>query len=129
MDQWPFTTIYDSAKIGKNTKIGNYTEIGDNVSIGDNCLIQAFVFIPKGVTIGNNVFIGPGTIFTNDKRPPSDKQGKIIVKDGARIGGGCVILPYITIGKSLIGAGSVVTKSIPDGEMWLGNPARFVKKL
>jgi UDP-2-acetamido-3-amino-2,3-dideoxy-glucuronate N-acetyltransferase len=121
---YKFTTILDKAQIGEGTKIGNYCEI--NGIIGKNCSIQAFVFIPQGITIEDDVFIGPGTIFLNDKYPPSNGRHweKTLVKSGAVIGGGVVILPGITIGKSIVGAGSVVTKDIPDNETWFGNPAK-----
>ncbi len=90
------------------------------------------MFIPEGIQIGDGVFIGPGTVFCNDKRPPSYGKywGNVIVKDNASIGANSTILPGITIGSnSLIGAGSVVVESVPDGEIWLGNPARFYKKV
>lgn len=101
--------------------------LGDKVEIGENCKIQAQVFIPDGVKIGNNVFVGPATVFTNDKRPPSGGKfwAETIVKDGAVIGANCTILPGITIGeKAMIGAGAVVTKNVPAGETWIGNPAK-----
>lgn len=104
--------------------------MGENVKIGNNCSIQSFVFIPKGITIEDNVFIGPGTIFLNDKYPPSDNWGTTLVKQGARIGGGCIILPNVVIGENaLVGAGSVVTSLIPPNEVWFGNPAKFYKTL
>ncbi len=87
------------------------------------------VYICDNVHVGNDVFIGMGTVFTNDKHPPSKKLEHTIVNDGASIGANVTVLPGITIGKgSMIGAGSVVTKSVPDGEIWFGNPARFYKK-
>ena len=73
------------------------------------------------------VFLGPHIIFTHDRNFPSGGKGweKILVKRGARIGGGSIILPGVTIGvEAMIGAGSVVTKSVSDGECWFGNPAR-----
>src|SRR3989339_670944 len=81
-----FCNIYPTAKIGRDCVIGSYVEIGDNVQIGDNCKIEAFVFIPKGVTIGKNVFIGPATKFTNDKYPKATGEWKVWetrVEDGA----------------------------------------------
>lgn len=114
------------ASIGDNCTIHAFVWIGDLAIIGNNCKIQAFSFIPNGVIIEDNVFIGPHVCFTNDKNPPSQGTGweKTIVKTGAVIGAGAVILPGVVIGKeSVVGAGSVVTKSIPDGETWVGNPA------
>lgn len=105
--------------------IHTYTWIGDSVVIGDNVKIQAFSFIPNGVTIGNNVFIGPHVCFTNDKHPPSDVVSETVVEDDVRIGANVTVLPGIKLGKGcMIGAGSVVTKDVPAGETWVGNPAR-----
>ena len=91
--------------------------------------IEAFAFICPGVIIEDDVFIGPHVVFTNDKNPANTwgkrKIMKTIVKKGASIGANATILPGITIGKkATIGAGAVLTKSVPDGETWLGNPAR-----
>lgn len=108
--------VWGETKIGDKTTIGCYTEIG-NATIGDNCKIQAKVFIPPGTVIGNNVFIGPGVIFTNDKAPNVSEEWQkegVTVKDNVNIGAGCIILPGITIGEgSTIGAGTLVTKDIP----------------
>ena len=120
-------------RIGTNTRIGTFCEIRTGVVIGDNCRLQAFVFIPEGVTIGNNVFIGPHVCFTNDKHPsaPDHEWERLdtIVEDGANIGANATILPGITIGKeATIGAGAVVTKNVPAGETWIGNPAKKLDK-
>lgn len=127
--------------IGDNTKIGAFVEIKSNVTIGKNCKIQAFVFIPEGVTIEDGVFIGPHVTFTNDKYPKAINANgslkssddwevkKTLVKQGAAIGAGAVILPGITIGKNAtVGAGSVVTKNVFDNTTVIGNPARKIKK-
>jgi len=116
-------------EIGKGTRIHAPVWIGKKVKIGCRVLIQAFVFIPDRVTIQDDVFLGPGVVFTNDKRPPS--YGKYwadtLVKKGASIGASATILPGITIGiKSIIGAGSVVTKDVPNGETWVGTPAHRI---
>ena len=103
--------------------------IGNNVLIGDNVKIQAFTFIPDGVTIGNDVFIGPHVTFTNDKHPPSDQWGKTVVEDGVVIGAGAVILPGITLHKNaVVGAGAVVTKDVAEGTTVIGNPASPLTK-
>ena len=123
---WGNTNIYSSAKIGKGCSIGQFCEIGHNVVIGNNVRIGAFSFIPEGVTIGEGCFIAPKVTFSNDKHPPSSKEywGKIEVKKNATIGMGAIILPGVTIGENaVVGAGSIVTKDIPDGEVWYGNPA------
>lgn len=114
-------------KIGRRTKIAAFVEIGKDVVIGEDCKIEAFSFIPIGVEIGNNVFVGPHVCFTNDKHPPSlDKfvPLKTIVEDGVSIGARAVILPGITLHKNcVIGAGSVVTKDVEEGVTVFGNPA------
>ena len=123
---WPNSNIYPTAKIGKGCSIGQFCEIGENVVIGNNVRIGAFTFIPEGVVIEDNVFIAPRVSFSNDKYPPAGKEswGKILVKKGAVIGMGATILPCVTIGeKSVVGAGSVVTKDVPNNEVWYGTAA------
>jgi UDP-2-acetamido-3-amino-2,3-dideoxy-glucuronate N-acetyltransferase len=127
------TRIYDhvniyGCKIGKNCKIEPYVYIEGEVVIGDNCKVKPFVFIPSGVTIENDVFIGPSVTFTNDKYPRARGKWRVLetrVKTGASIGANSVILPGLTIGEStLIGAGSVVTKNVPDYAIVSGSPAK-----
>lgn len=123
---WDDCNIYDTAVIGKGCSIGKGCEIGHKVVIGNNVRIGAMTFIPEGVTIEDDVFIAPGVKFSNDKYPPSDRKewGKICVKKNAMIGMGSIILPGVTIGeRAFIGAGSIVTKYVPAGEKWYGNPA------
>lgn len=125
--EWYYCNIYPTARIGKGTSIGSYCEIGNKVEIGTRCQIGAKCFIPEGVKIGNRVFVGPGTIFTNDKYPPSHRKDwkPIIVKSDASIGAGCTIVCGVTIGKNArVGAGAVVTKTIPDNQLRKGNPAK-----
>lgn len=127
------TRIYDhvnlyKCKIGRNCKIEPYVYIEEEVVIGNSCKIKPFVFIPSGVTIGDDVFIGPNVTFTNDRYPRTCGKWKLLetrVKRGASIGANCVILPGLTIGKySLVGAGSVVTKDVPNNAIVTGNPGR-----
>ena len=120
--------IHNEAVLGDNNTIHSHVWIGKGVVMGSNCKIQAFVFIPDGVTLEDNVFVGPHACFTNDKHPKANgewEESKTLVCEGASIGANATILPGITIGKgATVGAGSVVTKDIPAGETWVGNPAR-----
>lgn len=102
--------------------------------VGDNMTIKCGVSLWDGVRIEDNVFIGANVCFVNDKYPRSKEYPqsflKTIIKNGASIGTGAVILGGITIGENaMIGAGSVVTKDVPAGELWYDNPSRFVKKI
>jgi len=129
------TVIHDhvnlyKCKIGKNCKIDAYVYIEEDVTIGDNCKVRPFVFIPKGVTIEDDVFIGPSVCFTNDKYPRVKGEWKLLqtkVKRGASIGANSTILAGVTIGEgALVGAGSVLTKNVPDRAVVAGNPATKV---
>ena len=117
--------LYD-CEIGSGTKIGAFVEIGAGVFVGKQCKIQSHAFIPPGIIIGDGVFIGPGVIFCNTKHPMTgEKYLATFVQDNVVIGAGCTILPGLILGKnSVIGAGSVVTKNVPAGETWYGNPAK-----
>lgn len=134
----PYCNIYD-CKIGNNTKIGPFVEIQNGVIIGDNCKIQSHSFVCEGVTIEDNVFIGHGVIFCNDRYPKScNRNGQlkqkndwllepVHIKNGASIGSNSTILCGLTVGENaIVGAGSVVTKNIPNGETWVGNPAKKI---
>ena len=129
--------IYDQVNlygctVGKNTKIDAFVYVEEGVTIGDNCKIRPFVFIPSGVTIEDNVFVGPSVTFTNDKYPRAHGDWNLLetrVKRFASIGARSVINPGITIGENaLIGAGSVVTRDVPDNAVAFGNPARVVDR-
>jgi len=111
--------------IGKNCIIHSHVWIADRVIIGNNVRVEAFAFIPEGVTIEDNVFIGPRVTFTNDKHPPSKNWQKTLVKVGASLGACVTVLPGVTIGReAVIGAGSLVTKDIPDKVVAYGVPAK-----
>jgi UDP-2-acetamido-3-amino-2,3-dideoxy-glucuronate N-acetyltransferase len=118
------STLLDCT-IGNHCVIHSHVWIGNNVKIGDGCKIQAFTFIPDGVTIGNNVFIGPRVCFTNDREPPSHTWTDTVVDDGVSIGAGAVIVAGVRLyAGSRIGAGAVVTRDTYDGPWFVGNPAR-----
>ncbi len=130
---WQFCVVLPNAKIGHNCNICSHCFIENDVRIGDNVTIKSGVQVWDGIEIEDNVFIGPNVSFTNDRYPRSKNDNwelkKTIVRRGASIGAGAVVLCGIEIGENaMIGAGSVVTKNIPAGELWVGNPAKFVIK-
>lgn len=120
----PQSSNITSYNIGRDAKIHSHVWIGEGVVIGERVKIQAFAYLPNGVVVGDDVFIGPRVTFCND-----DFKGNYplttFVANGVRIGAAATILPGITLGKGcIIGAGAVVTKNIPPGETWIGNPAK-----
>jgi acetyltransferase-like isoleucine patch superfamily enzyme len=135
-----FVNLY-GCSVGDNTRIGAFVEIQKGAAIGKNCKISSHTFICEGVTVQDNVFIGHNVTFINDKYPRATRaDGSLqteedwsvvptLVESGASIGSSVSILCGVTIGAgAMVGAGSVVTKDIPPGEIWAGNPARFVRK-
>lgn len=124
---WHFAYVGNDTTIGNNVMIGSLTHVDYGVKIGNNCRIEGSVYIPPLTEIGNDVFIGPGTKFTNDPYPMSKKMIGVKVEDGAIIGGGSVIKAGVTIGKnSVIAMASVVTKNVPPDVVVMGHPARIV---
>lgn len=127
---WQYCVILGNAVIGKNCNINFNVFIENDVIIGDNVTIKSGVQIWDGLRIGDNVFISPNVAFTNDFTPRSKQYSKkfliTIINEGATIGANATIIGGLTIGKyAMIGAGSVVTKNIPDYTLWYGNPAVF----
>lgn len=126
---WQFVVILEGARIGRECNINAHCLIEDDVIIGDRVTVKSGVQLWNGMRIENDVFIGPNATFTNDKYPRSKQypdafQATTICR-GASIGANATILGGITIGESaMIGAGSVVTRDVPAGELWVGNPAR-----
>lgn len=126
---WQFVVVLAKAVIGNNCNINANVFIENDVLIGNNVTIKSGVQIWDGITIEDNVFIGPNVTFTNDLVPRSKVSpeffSKTILKKGASIGANSTILAGNTIGEySMIGAGSVVTRSIGKNELWFGNPAK-----
>jgi UDP-2-acetamido-3-amino-2,3-dideoxy-glucuronate N-acetyltransferase len=138
---WDNVHVRRGARIGAECIIGEKTYIAGDVRIGKRVKINAFVYVCAGVTIEDGVMLSAGTIFTNDRFPraatpdlkslrPSeldDNTRPTLVREGATIGAGCLIGCDLTIGRfAMIGMGSVVTRSVPDFHLALGNPARSV---
>ena len=131
---WQFCVILPNARIGEKCNVCSHCFIENDVIIGNNVTIKCGVQIWDGIRVEDNVFIGPNVTFTNDKFPRSkqypEKFENTIIRKGASLGAGSTVLCGIEIGENaMIGAGSVVTKNIPANELWVGNPAHFVKKI
>ena len=131
---WHFSHIQKGAKIGKNCVLGQNVNVGNNAAIGNYCKIQNNVSIYEGVTLEDYVFCGPSMVFTNilDPRCKYPQVGsefyiKTLIKEGASLGANCTIVCGNTVGKgAIVGAGSVVTKDVPDFALVVGVPAKII---
>ena len=136
-----FVNLY-GCEVGDSTKIGAFVEIQKNAKIGKHCKISSHTFICEGVTVEDNVFVGHGVVFINDSYPratnpdgtlQTEQDWKVettVVKKGASVGSGATILANLTIGENaIVGAGSVVTKSVPPNTVVAGNPAKILRTI
>jgi len=129
---WHFCHVMSGVRIGKNCKIGQNVFIDRDVKIGNNVKIQNNVSVYRGVTLEDYVFCGPSMVFTNVFNPRSayprdiSEYRKTLVKKGATIGANATIISGVTLGRSaFVGAGTVVTKDVPDYALVRGNPAKI----
>ncbi len=134
-----FVNLY-GCRIGDGTRIGTFVEIQKGVAVGRRCKIESHTFICEGVTLEDEVFVGHHVCFINDRYPrATSADGDVqeegdwrlegtLVRRGASIGSGAVILPGVEIGENaMVGAGAVVTRDVPSGATVVGNPARPVR--
>ncbi len=131
---WQYVVILSGAVIGRDGNICSHCFIENQVVVGDRVTVKCGVQLWDGVTLEDDVFVGPNATFTNDREPRSRNAGATLlptlVKKGASIGANATILPGLTIGEgAMVGAGAVVTKDVPPRTLVVGNPARVVRAL
>ena len=129
---WQYVVILPGAVIGRDGNICSHCFIENQVVVGDRVTVKCGVQLWDGVTLEDDVFVGPNATFTNDREPRSRNASATLlptlVKKGASIGANATILPGLTIGEgAMVGAGAVVTKDVPPRTLVVGNPARVVR--
>lgn len=127
---WAFAHLVSGAQIGSDCNICDHTFIEGKVKVGDRVTVKCGVFLWDGLIVENDVFIGPAAVFTNDINPRSRRHiaeyPVTLLREGCSVGANATILPGLTLGRwAMIGAGSVVTRNVPDFALVVGNPARF----
>lgn len=134
----PFVNLY-GCTVGDGSRIGPFVEVQRGARIGARCKIQSHTFVCEGVTIEDDVFVGHGVIFVNDKYPRATRDGRLqapedwklletVVEQGASLGSGAIVLGGVRIGTgAIVGAGAVVTRHVPAGEVVAGAPARTIR--
>jgi acetyltransferase-like isoleucine patch superfamily enzyme/dTDP-4-dehydrorhamnose 3,5-epimerase-like enzyme len=128
---WAFAHVLNGAKLGKECNVCDHVFIENDVVVGDRVTVKCGVQLWDGTTIEDDVFIGPNATFTNDPFPRSKQRpprfSRTVVCHGASIGANATILPGLTVGQNaMVGAGAVVTRSVPPNAIIVGNPARIV---
>jgi serine acetyltransferase len=125
---WQYSVVLKGASIGANCNINCHVFVENDVQIGNNVTIKSGNYLWDGLLIGNNVFVGPNVTFTNDRTPRSkqypDSFQKTVIKNYASVGAAAIIMGGVTVGEyAMIGAGSLVTKDVPDRALVYGSPA------
>ncbi len=136
---WHQAQVRERAKIGQKCILGKGSYVDFDVTLGDHCKLQNGVWVYHPATVEDGVFLGPGVIITNDKRPravnpdmslKSDSDWEVspvYIEKGAALGAGAIVLPGVRIGQwAMVGSGAVVTKDVPGYGLVVGNPARLV---
>lgn len=136
---WHHVHVREDAHIGRNCILGKGVYVDFGVHIGDNCKLQNGAFVYHGATLEDGVFVGPGALLTNDRLPRAINPdgslksgadwevGEILVRHGASLGAGCIVLPGVVIGDfAMVAAGAVVTRSVPNQALVVGAPARQI---
>jgi acetyltransferase-like isoleucine patch superfamily enzyme len=127
---WAFVNVLAGARIGRDCNVCDRCFIENEVVLGDRVTVKCGVSLYDGLTLEDDVFVGPGVIFSNDPRPRSrrhlEAHPPTVVRRGASLGAGAILLPGVTVGRfAMVGAGALVTRDVPDFALVYGSPARL----